>query len=249
MSNNRYANIINPNSSTGSSGGGLTNPLGSILNCGGNEIQNMANGTLATSATTLGQVQTLISAGGGGGSGIAGLTAINNVLKYNGDVVLCAQSGTSNIETLTATSNYVANSVLLAHPHSSSIHNNPPKIAETITTSNFVFGSGMSLTNDKNLQGIAGNSSSISSQFVFNGGCSLGFTGMSVVSGSGASRIVSIGFYIFNPTSPPLDPYYSVQFLDNSNNTSWARVLCLDANNNLKISNNLEPTCNKDLLS
>ena len=198
-----YPNIINPNlpiSGAGSST--VSNPMTQDLDMGGNAIISSGPAGNPSGVPTLGQVQALI-AQGGGGSGIAGLTAINNVLKYNGDVVLCAQSGTSNIETLTATSNYVANSVLLAHPHSSSIHNNPPKIAETITTSNFVFGSGMSLTNDKNLQGIAGNSSSISSQFVFNGGCSLGFTSTSIVSGSGASRLVALEFYIFNATSPP----------------------------------------------
>ena len=221
MSNNRYANIINPNSSTGSSGGGLTNPLGTILNCGGNEIQNMANGTLSTSAPTLGQVQALITAGGGGGggSGIDGLTAINDVLKYNGNDVLIAQPPTStNIETLTISSNYVANSMLLAFPHSSPIHNNPPKTAENFTTANTILNDNNAMTIDAQgnfeAQSSLSGLSSARTNFVFNGGCSLTLGGMGMTSAAGTIQQTEIAFYvntlpIFNPDTP----IYQVVFM------------------------------------
>lgn len=225
-----YPNIINPNLPT--SGGGsstVSNPMTQDLDMGGNAIISSGPAGDPSGVPTLGQVQALITAGGGGSS-IDGLTAINDVLKYNGNNVLIAQPPTStNIETLSISSNYVANSMLLAFPHSSPIHNNPPKTAENFTTANTILNDNNAMTIDAQgnfeAQSSLSGLSSARTNFVFNGGCSLTLGGMGMTSAAGTYQETVIAFYVNTPIFDKDTAIYSVLLNNNPG----------DANTNVNI--------------
>ena len=86
MSNNRYANIINPNLPSDSPTSTVTNPMTTNLSMGGNKIVSVGTAVALDSVPSLGQVQSLIGSGTWVGTATSYLNMQGNYI-YQADYV------------------------------------------------------------------------------------------------------------------------------------------------------------------